>query len=120
MKNVTKHLQSTKVSEEASSKLKISNGFKNLVSKVIRQTLTVLAYKLEVYLDGNANHQIKLEDIKKVVKLWVTFDDVSDLKNQLAEFDELVNTRIADIQSAKLDKKANNQQPSDGNSSTSV
>ena len=87
----------TKTSDESANKLKISNGFKNLVSKVIRQTLTVLAYKLEVYLEGNANHQIKLEDIKKVVKLWVTFDDIAELKTQLADFDNLVAMRIADI-----------------------
>lgn len=60
VKNVTKSMQGTKQSEEVQTKLKISNGFKNLVSKVIRQTLTVLAYKLEVYLAGNGNHQIKL------------------------------------------------------------
>lgn len=32
-------------------RLKISNGFKNMVAKIIRQVLMVLAYKLEVYLD---------------------------------------------------------------------
>jgi hypothetical protein len=56
VKNVTKSMQGTKSSDEVQTKLKISNGFKNLVSKVIRQTLTVLAYKLEVYLAGNGNH----------------------------------------------------------------
>lgn len=105
VKNVTKTMQVSKQSEELANKLKISNGFKNLVSKVIRQTLTVLAYKVEVYLAGNVNHQIKLSDIKKIVKIWITFDDVDDLKQQFAQFEASVDQRIADIQSAKSEKK---------------
>jgi uncharacterized radical SAM superfamily protein len=37
-------------------KAKISNGFKNLVSKVIRQVLMTLASKIEIYLTNCANH----------------------------------------------------------------
>jgi len=37
-------------------KSKISNGFKNLVSKVIRQVLMTLASKIEIYLTNCANH----------------------------------------------------------------
>ena len=73
---------------------------------MIRQTLTVLAYKLEVYLDKSSNHQIKLDDIKKVVTLMITFDDVPELKRQMAEFDDAVHTRLSEIQSAKNDKKS--------------
>ena len=40
----------------------------------------VLAYKLEVYLENSSNHQIKLNDIRKVVTLMVTLDDVPELK----------------------------------------
>jgi hypothetical protein len=36
VKNVTKQLQMTKSTDDSANKLKISNGFKNLVSKVIR------------------------------------------------------------------------------------
>jgi len=67
--------------------------------------LTVLAYKLEVYLDKSSNHQIKLDDIRKVVTLMVTFDDVPELKRQMTEFDDAVHTRLGEIQSAKNDKK---------------
>ena len=73
VKNVTKQLQTSKLSGDVVSKLKISNGFKNLVSKVMREVLTVLAYKIEVYLEGNANHQIKLDDIKKIIKGIIRF-----------------------------------------------
>ena len=36
----------------------------------------------------------------------VTFDDVPELKRQLAEFDEQVSNRLNDIQSAKNEKKS--------------
>lgn len=106
VKNVTKQLQQSRATEDPQSKLKFSNGFKNLVSKVIRQTLTVLAFKLETYLQGSTNHQIKLDDIKKVVSLWITFDDVTELKAQLNAFNDSVTTRLVEIQAAKQDKKA--------------
>lgn len=83
------------------NKLKISNGFKNLISKVIRQTLIVLAYKVESYLEGNANHQIRLEDIKKIIRLWASFYEIDELKRQLDEFDATVDQRIQEINSVK-------------------
>ncbi len=61
VKNVTKALP------KDGEKLKISNGFKNMVAKIVRQTLVALAYKLEVYLEHSHNHQIKLEDIRMIV-----------------------------------------------------
>lgn len=57
----------------------------------------VLAYKLEVYLENSSNHQIKLNDIRKVVTLMVTLDDVPELKKQLSAFDESVAQRLAEI-----------------------
>ena len=105
VKNVTKQLQQSRAGEDGQTKLKFSNGFKNLVSKVIRQTLTVLAFKLETYLQGSTNHQIKLDDIKKVVSLWISFDDVNELKTQLNAFNDSVAARLVEIQSAKQGKK---------------
>jgi len=57
----------------------------------------VLAYKLEVYLENSSNHQIKLNDIRKVVTLMVTLDDIPELKKQLSAFDESVSQRITEI-----------------------
>jgi hypothetical protein len=57
----------------------------------------VLAYKLEVYLENSSNHQIKLNDIRKVVTLMVTLDDVPELKKQLSAFDESVAQRLTEI-----------------------
>ena len=59
-----------------------------------------------MYLDKSSNHQIKLEDIRKVVTLMVTFDDVPELKRQMAEFDESVTNRLNEIQSARTEKKS--------------
>jgi len=67
-------------SDDDTVKSKISNGFKNLVSKVLRQVLMAFATKIEIYLHNSSNHQIKLEDVKKIVKLWINFDDAASLK----------------------------------------
>ena len=36
----------------------------------------------------------------------VTFDDVPELKRQLTEFDESIASRLAEIQSARNEKKS--------------
>lgn len=74
VKTVTKQLQ------KDGEKLKISNGFKNMVAKIVRQVLMAMVYKIEVYLDKQQNRQIKLDDVQKIVKLWVSFDNVEVLK----------------------------------------
>lgn len=87
-------------------KSKISNGFKNLISKVIRQVLVRFASKLEIYLHNSSNHQIKLDDVKKIVKLWINFDDAVSLKEQFDKFDDTVDVRLAEIKAAKHEKKS--------------
>lgn len=72
-----------------------------MVSKVIRQVLMAFATKVEIYLQNSSNHQIKLDDVKKIVKLWVNFDDAASLKEQFAKFDENVNVRLTEIKAAK-------------------
>jgi hypothetical protein len=98
-----------KTSGDVVGKLKISNGFKNLVSKVMKEVLTILAYKIEVYLDGNNNHQIKLDDIKKIIKGWVTYDNITCLKEQLSAFDNSVESKVAEIKAVKHERKAPSQ-----------
>lgn len=93
-------------SDDDTVKSKISNGFKNLVSKVLRQVLMAFATKIEIYLHNSSNHQIKLEDVKKIVKLWINFDDAASLKEQFDKFDENVDVRLTEIKAAKHEKKS--------------
>jgi hypothetical protein len=50
VKNVTKSFQD---SQDAKNKAKIANGFKCLISKVVREFVQMLSYKIQVYLSGN-------------------------------------------------------------------
>ena len=103
VKNVTRVYQEKKLvlqsqsgvtTEEEEKKVKISNGFKNMIAKIIREMLIVLSYKIQVYLEGMNNHQIKLCDIKKIIKLWAGLDSVEELKSQFDSFDESVASKI--------------------------
>ena len=58
-----------------------------MISKIIRQTLLALTHKVELYLENSPTVNIKLNDIKKIIKLWINFDDLDELKLQLEEFD---------------------------------
>ncbi len=62
--------------------MKISNGFKCLVSKVVLEFLNMLTYKIEVFLSESNSNQIKLADIRKIVRMTASLDSVEDLKAQ--------------------------------------
>ena len=72
----------------------------------------MLSHKVQVYLEGSGNHQIKLPDIKKIVQLWVSMDNVAEQKRQFQEFDALVASRIAEIEAVKLASKTESQSSS--------
>ena len=55
VKNATKDYQDKHTESETTPKIKISNGFKNMVSKIIRQFLKSLQHKVDVYLGGATN-----------------------------------------------------------------
>ena len=50
-----------------------------MVSKIIRQFLKSLQFKVDVYLGGQSN-QVKLADIKKIVQTSVSLDSLDELK----------------------------------------
>jgi len=69
VKNVTRTYQeqqrktsddTTGETAEESKKVKISNGFKNMISKILREMLMGLSFKIQLYLESQSNHQIKL------------------------------------------------------------
>ena len=64
-----------------------------MVSKIIRQFLRSLQFKVDVYLGGTSN-QVKLTDIKKVVQLSVSLDSLDDLKQSFEQFDAAFGTRV--------------------------
>lgn len=104
VKNVSRvfHCEGAKGAEEATSaNVKVSNGFKNMIAKIVREFLLAFSAKIQVYLDDQVNHQLKLKDVKKIVRLWASLDSTETLKAQLDEFEKKVDTKLAEIVSAK-------------------
>ena len=64
-----------------------------------------LSYKIEVYLEGTNNHQIKLTDITKIIKLWATLDSLPELKQKFDDFHASVTAKITKIESLKKNKQ---------------
>jgi hypothetical protein len=107
VKNVTKSFQDSQVSD---NKAKISNGFKCLISKIIREFVQMLSYKIQVYLSDDTSNQIRLSDIKKIVRMCATLDCVDEFKTQMDAFDASVHKRIEDIESARQVTRSKSQQ----------
>ena len=56
VKNATRVFQDARSVPGSEQKVKISNGFKCLVSKVVLEFLNMLTYKIEVFLsESNSN-----------------------------------------------------------------
>lgn len=91
--------------EEDQKKVKISNGFKNMIAKIIKEMLVSMSHKIQLYLEGQPNHQIKLADIKKIIKISSSLDSVDELRKQYEEFDRNVDERIKEIEQLKVLQK---------------
>jgi len=101
VKNVSRQFHGGQTSEGAVDNVKVSNGFKNMIAKIVREFLIALSAKIQVYLDGSPNHQIKYNDIRKIVRLWASLDSHDTLKSQLDAFEATVSKKIQEIASAK-------------------
>lgn len=64
---------------EQKLKLKIANGYKHLISRILREFLISLARKIEVYLQGTHIKTLRMEDISKIVKIWITHEETSSV-----------------------------------------
>ena len=95
MKNVTKSYQDSRGHEGQS--VKIANGFKNMISKIVREFLSSLQYKIDVYL-GGASNQVKYADMRKVIRIAASLDSVEELNAQFDTFEEYVKQRVDDIE----------------------
>ncbi len=104
VKNATRAFQDAKA--DAEHKVKISNGFKCLVSKVVLEFLNMLTYKIEVFLAESNSNQIKLADIRKIVRMTASLDSVDDLRQQLAAFDAAVQSKIQEIEDCRKNTRA--------------
>ena len=80
VKTATRTFQESRSAPGSEQKVKISNGFKCLVSKVVLEFLNMLSYKIEVFLSETNSNQIKLADIRKIVRMTASLDSVEDLK----------------------------------------
>lgn len=101
VKNATKNYQDKhKSADPSATRIKISNGFKSMVSKIIRQFLKSLQFKIDTYLSGKCN-RVEHSDIKKIIRLSANLDSLDDLRAQFEEFDESVKTRVTEMESAR-------------------
>ena len=82
--------------------------------------LVTLSYKIQVYLAGSTNRQIKLHDIRKIVQLWASLDSLPELQHQFDEFDKSVNEKIAEIEQFKLTSKSKTSTSTTTSTSTST
>lgn len=80
-----------------------------MIAKIIKEMLVSLSHKIQLYLEGQPNHQIKLGDIKKIVKVASSLDSVDELKKQFDEFDRSVEDRIKEIEQLKVLQKEKTQ-----------
>lgn len=90
---------------EDNNSIKVSNGFKNMIAKIVREFLLAFSSKIQVYLDDQPNHQLKMSDVKKIVRLWASLDSTETLKQQLDDFDKKVDAKIAEIAQLKQQKQ---------------
>jgi len=104
VKNATKTFQET-----SETKAKISNGFKCLVSKVVLQFLSMLSYKIEVFLSESNSKQIRLADIRKIILMTSSLESVEDLRIQLNDFNDSVQKRISEIEHARTQARIKSQ-----------
>ena len=51
-----------------------------MIAKIIKEMLTNLSYKIQIYLDGQPNHQVKLTDIQKIIKIASSIDSIDEMK----------------------------------------
>lgn len=103
VKNVTKSYQDSREPEGQS--VKIANGFKNMVSKIIREFLQSLQYKVDVYLAG-ASNQVKYTDIRKIIRIASSLDSIEELKSQFDTFEQSVKHRVEEIETQRLASKS--------------
>ena len=68
-------------SENIKNKLKIANGYKHLISKILREFLINLAKKIEMYLQGTHIKTFRFEDLSKIMRIWINHEDLSIIDN---------------------------------------
>ena len=71
-----------------------------MVSKIIKEFLVSLQFKLDIYLQGSQN-QVKLSDIKKVVRISSSLDSLEELRSQFDAFDLAYQGRVTEIEAAR-------------------
>ena len=87
--------------EDKKFKLKIANGYKHLISRILREFLVNLAKKIEVYLQGTHIKTLRLEDLSKITRIWVNHEEAANIDRQLTSFESTVKSDMDSIEKNK-------------------